>query len=206
MRDDLPAGGTPRLRSLVLAGGASTRMGKDKALLAYAGEPQVRRIVALLERVAPPVYVSVRRAQAAQDAFQGLRLLPDEVEDLGPLEGLLSAFRDSPVCAWLAVAVDMPLLTERALRHLVASRDPALYATAYRNPEIDGPEPLCTIYEPRIHPVLTARKAEGRRSLMLLRDLEIRLVEPEDPAVIRNVNDPSSYRETLAGLDPPPPR
>ena len=136
-------------RSVVLAGGASARMGRDKALLIYEGEPQVRRIAALLERVAPPAYVSVRHAQAADPAFAGLRLLPDEEANIGPLAGLLSAFHHDPLSAWLVVAVDMPFLSEKSLRSLLESRDTDAYATAFRNPEIDQPSRVCAIYEPR---------------------------------------------------------
>ena len=195
--------GTPPLRSIVLAGGASSRMGTDKALLRFLGEPQVHRMAGLLERVAPPAYVSVRSAQAVSEAFRGLRLLEDREAEMGPVEGVLSAFREAPECAWLVVAVDMPLLGEGTLRRLIELRDPELYATAYRICEIDAPEPLCTIYEPRIIPVLEGRKAEGRRSLMVLRDLPIRLLEPHDAAELRNVNDPQAHREAEALLRPP---
>jgi hypothetical protein len=57
-------------------------------------------------------------------------------------------------------------------------RDPGAFATAYRNPEIDQPEPVCTIYEPRILPVLLGAKARGRHTLKLIRDVAVRLVEP----------------------------
>jgi len=122
---------------------------------------------------------------------------------VGPLEGLLSAFREAPECAWLAVAVDMPNLTEATLRHLLANRDPSRFATAFRNPETDRPEPVCAIYEPRILPVLKEAKEKKRYSLMLLRDVPIRLVEPLRPDDLRNVNDPEEYKEA-GGISSPP--
>lgn len=147
------------VRSLVLAGGLSTRMGRDKAFLLYNGEPQVRRVARMLTSIAPPTYVSIRAAQADHPVFSGLRLLPDQDEGIGPLAGLLSAFREDPLSAWLVVAVDMPFLSERSLRRLVEHRDPDSFATAFRNPEIDAPEPVCTIYEPRILPILQEARA-----------------------------------------------
>lgn len=188
-------GAGPALGSLVLAGGASVRMGLDKARLVYEGEPQVRRIARLLERVAPPVYVSVRPAQAADKVFDGLRLLPDREEGVGPLEGIIAAFREDPARAWLVVAVDMPFLSEAVLRRLIESRDPAQSATAYRNTEIDGPEPVCAIYEPRILPILEQRKTQRRFSLMLLRDVPVKLVDPADPEELRNINNLEEYRQ-----------
>lgn len=193
------------IRSLVLAGGASTRMGFDKALMSFGDGPQVRRVAGMLERLCAPVFVSVRREQIDQPAFKGLRLLPDKEEGIGPLEGLLSAFQEAPTCAWLVVAVDMPFLSEAALRRLVERRDPEAFATAYRNPETDRPEPVCAIYEPRIFPVLREAKAGKRYSLMLLRDVPIKLVEPVNPAELKSVNDPDEYRGAGGANFPPAP-
>jgi molybdopterin-guanine dinucleotide biosynthesis protein A len=192
----------PDVFSLVLAGGASSRMGADKALLSYGKGPQVRRVAGMLERLCPPVSVSVRRDQLTQPAFAGLRLLPDREEGVGPLEGLLCAFREASHCAWLVVAVDMPYLSEATLEHLLESRDPSAFATAYRNPETDRPEPVCAIYEPRILPVLQAAKAKKRYSLMLLRDVPIRLVEPVRAGELRNINDPDELRQAGGELPP----
>ena len=191
------------IRSLVLAGGASTRMGFDKASLSFGDGPQVRRVAAMLERLCPLVYVSVRREQLVQPVFAGLCLLPDEEEGIGPLEGLLSAFREAPNSAWLVVAVDMPFLVEATLRRLVERRDTSRFATAYRNPQTNRPEPVCAIYEPRILPVLREAKARKRYSLMLLRDVPIYLVEPVRAAELTNINDLDEYREA-GGVSFPP--
>jgi len=206
MGESARADAVPALGSLILAGGLSLRMGRDKAGLLYHGEPQVRRIARLLERVAPPAYVAARPAQLVDEAFAGLRLLPDREEGIGPLEGILSAFREDPARAWLIVAVDMPFLTEHALRFLVDSRDARGFATAFRNLEIDGPEPVCAIYEPRMRPVLEDRKKNGRYSLQVLRDLPVRLVDPPSAEELQNINYPEEYRQAVdpgAGGDQP---
>jgi molybdopterin-guanine dinucleotide biosynthesis protein A len=187
--------GVPGIFSLVLAGGASSRMGADKALLSYGNGPQVKRVAGMLEQLCPPVSISVRHDQLGKPVFAGMRLLPDREEGVGPLEGILSAFREAPDHAWLVVAVDMPYLSEATIRHLLESRDASVFATAYRNPQTDRPEPVCAIYEPRILPVLEAAKAEKRYSLMLLRDVPIRLVEPVRARELRNINDPDEFRQ-----------
>ncbi len=92
------------------------------------------------------------------------------------------------------IAVDMPFLSEGTLRFMLDSRDPAAFATAFRNPEIDRPEPVCTIYEPRILPVLLDARAKGRYALKLLRDVPVRLVEIPNPQELTNVNEPEEYR------------
>jgi len=190
------------LRSIVLAGGASSRMGADKALLSYCGKPHVRDMAAPLETIAPPAYVSVREDQVEDSALQGLRLLRDPARNIGPLAGLLAAFGLEPRCAWLVVAVDLPWITRATLAHLLAVRDPCMCATAYRIPGADRPDPVCAIDEPRILASLERARDERRYSLMLLRDLPTLLFEPEDPWELCGANTPGEY---LAALSAPRP-
>ena len=184
-----------KLKSLVLAGGASTRMGVDKALLSYHGEPQVRFLARALSRLSDEVCVSVRRDQLTDARFDGLKLLPDRDEGIGPLEGLLSAFAYAPRAAWLVAAVDMPYVTASTLLRLTSSRDATTCATAFRNPETDLPEPVLAIYEPAILSVLEKAKASGRYSLMLLRDVPVHLIEAKNARELLNVNNVQEYRE-----------
>ncbi len=179
-------------------------MGIDKALLTYDGVPQLSRVAGLLSEVAPPVFVSVRAGQEAGPHLGGFRLLPDREHGIGPLEGLLAAFREASDCAWLAVAVDMPFLSAETLVRLVEARDPSVFATAYRNPDTNRPEPVCAIYEPSILPVLVRAKKERRYSLMLLRDVPVRLVEAQRPEELRNINDPDEYERAIRKSPPLP--
>ena len=183
-----------KVQSLVLAGGASTRMGFDKALISYHGEPQVRRLAAMMESVAGPVYVSVRRSQLNNPVFRGLRLMCDQVEGIGPLAGLLAAFAHEPGCAWLVAAVDLPWMSTGTLQRLLSARDPACFATAYRIPQTDRPEPVCAIYEPAILPALERARDRKRYSLMLLRDVPLKLVDPTDEHELQGVNEPGELR------------
>jgi len=173
-------------------------MGADKALLDFFGVPQVRRLASLLEYIAPPVYVSVRESQIHEEGFAGLRHLPDRIDGIGPMAGLLAAFALDPVSAWLVVAVDLPWLTAATVKELLAARDHRMYATAFRIHGTDRPEPVCAIYEPRILPVLARRAREKRYSLGLLRDLPIRLVQPERPRELAGINTPQELRAALS--------
>ena len=114
---------TAELKSLVLAGGASTRMGVDKAFLSYHGEPQVRFLARTLSCICADVRVSIHQGQLTDSRFDGLKFLADRDEDIGPLEGLLSAFACASQAAWLVVAVDMPYITERTLLRFASLRD-----------------------------------------------------------------------------------
>lgn len=173
-------------------------MGADKALLDIWGVPQVRRLSSLLEQTAPPAYVSVRESQVHGKGFEGLRCIPDLIDGIGPMAGLLAAFTLNPASAWLVVAVDLPWLTGATVEELLAARDHRMYATAFLIPGTNWPEPVCAIYEPRIHPLLEARARGRRYSLGLLRDLPVRLVQPARPGELAGINTPRELRAALS--------
>ena len=81
----------PRIHGLVLAGGASSRMRRDKAALLYEGKAQLHRTVELAARHVSRVFVSVRGAQAANPARARYPLIVDSVPGQGPLVGIRSA-------------------------------------------------------------------------------------------------------------------
>lgn len=122
-------------------------MGVDKAALELDGRPQLERAYAALAAVADPVYVSVRAEQSAEPLRARFPQLVDEPGTAGPAAGLLAAHRAAPEVPWLVLAVDMPLVTSAVLRELIAARDPACDATAWRASTDGRPEPLCAIYE-----------------------------------------------------------
>lgn len=189
----------PELRGLVLVGGRSTRMGRDKAALAYGDKPQAVAAHELLQTVCPRVFLSCRPGQPAS-----LPAIHDVVADLGPMGGILSALTAHPDAAWLVLACDLPFVTAATLRHLVAHRDPSRPATAFRGPRDGLPEPLCAIYEPTILETLRDRVARGRLSPRgALIDLAVPLLDPPDGRALDNVNDPHEFERAREALGKP---
>ncbi|MCC7329469.1 MAG: NTP transferase domain-containing protein [Gammaproteobacteria bacterium] len=138
----------PPLLGLVLAGGRSERLGTDKAAVVFGGLPMLARTVALLGTLLPDVRVAIRPDQAGDALRRGFRLVIDGADGSGPAAGILAAHAAEPHAAWLVMACDLPGVGEADLARLVAARDPARDATAFRSPRDDRPEPLCAIYEP----------------------------------------------------------
>ena len=192
------------LRGLVLAGGLSQRMQTDKGRLSYRPDGREQREVAaaLLAEVCQDVFVSCR-AEQATELPAGLQPLPDTFLGLGPLGGILSAFRKDPNAAWLVLACDLPFLTADVLRQLVAGRQPSCLATAFQSPGNDFPEPLITIFEPRAYSELLRFLGLGYscpRKMLINSDVEI-LPTPTGDA-LRNVNTPAereAAQQELAG-------
>ncbi len=143
-----PGADAPELRGLVLAGGHSARLGRDKAALEVGGQALLERAVTTLGRVVTEICVAVRPDQASDSLRGRFSLLLDVAEGIGPAAGILAAHRAFPAAAWLVVACDMPHVTTELLAELVSRRDATRPATAFRAPADGLPEPLCAIYEP----------------------------------------------------------
>ncbi len=105
-------GRLPDISGFVLAGGASRRMGRPKALLHFEGEALVERQARLLSRVCCRV-----AAIGPQEILEGLHVpvVPDRVSDCGPLAGIWSGLEASPTEYNLVIGCDMPFLTARFL-------------------------------------------------------------------------------------------
>ncbi len=187
-----------QLRGLVLAGGRSERLGRDKAALAINGSTLLERAVALLSRVVGDVRVAVRGDQLSDELRRRFALLADEDENIGPAAGLLAAHRLDPDTAWLALACDMPGVTEQLLAGLIAARDPRRGATAYRG-RAGRPEPLCAIYEPATLSRLRTEVDAGGSSGLLaaLAAVHPVLLDPPDPDALGSINTPEDMERLI---------
>jgi molybdopterin-guanine dinucleotide biosynthesis protein A len=188
------------LLGLVLAGGASRRMGQDKGSLRYHDEPQAVHAWRLLTELCGSAWVSTNVRNADREPYSGLPLLLDEGEYRGPIAGLEAAWRTRPEAAWLALAIDMPLADRPLLQFLIDHRNADALATAFLHE--DGTiEPLCAIWEPAARQPLLEQLRRGDASLrrFLSRGNVECLVCPT-PEKLRNANDIAAYRELLDGL------
>ena len=186
---------------LILAGGSSSRMQRDKAALKYRGKTQLERAFELASRHVPRVFVSVRASQVNDPARAQKPLIVDSVAGAGPIVGIRSALAAHPQVAWLVLACDLPFLSDAALSRLLRKRDPAALATAYRSAHDGLPEPLCAIWEPAAAAALAAYEIGGGRCP---RKFLIRHAAPllnlEDPRALDNVNTPEEYAHASATL------
>jgi len=175
----------PPLFGLLLAGGRSTRMRRDKAALQYHGRTQLEAAYDLLAKVTVQAYVSVRADQTADPLRSRYPQIVDRDDHMGPLAGILAAQQRHPEAAWLVLACDLPLLDEATLRHLDKHRDRAGLATAYRSSHDGLPEPLCTVYEPASALPLARYAAAGRNCpRKFLLEQSAKLLEPLHAAAL----------------------
>ncbi len=182
------------LHGLVLAGGRSTRMQRDKATLEYDGRPQLERAMALLEPLVQRAFVSVRPDQLQDRSRAAYPRIADLKPGLGPIAGIHAALATYPDSAWLVVACDLPYLGAATLESLIAQRDPRRIATAYRSSTDAQPEPLCAIYEPAALAAIEDWIARDQRCpRAFLAQADVLLLDTADPHALDNVNTPADY-------------
>lgn len=189
----------PPVYGLVLAGGRSRRMGRDKGTIAYRGEPHARFTASLLARFCGRVFISCRADQAGDSVFGHWPMVVDAYPGWGPLGGILSAFRAHPQVAFLVAACDLPFLDGEALERLLRGRDAGRAATAFWNPERGLPEPLCALYEPRFAAVAQSRAEGGCLCPTdLLLGLDVRPLPLPRGGCLVNANTPEDFRKAAA--------
>lgn len=181
---------------VILAGGKSSRMGSNKALLPYRGGRFIEAIYRQLSSLFEEVLVVTNTPE--QYAFLGCRMVSDLYPDMGALAGLHAGVAHSRTPHIFAVACDMPYLNTDVIRTLVARR----HRSDVVIPEGEnGLEPLHAVYSRTCLPALETALHTGKRRLISFfpevrvatvpRDT-IRFVDP-DLDSFKNINTPADY-------------
>ena len=193
----------PPLFGLVLAGGASTRMQRDKAALVYHDKPQLQWTYELLLQHCSAVFVSVRPDQRLDPTRAAYPQIVDRQPGIGPIAGISAALLEHPKVAWLVVACDLPFVDAGTLAALIASRDPRRVASAYRSSHDGLPEPLCAIWEPSARDPVAAYAAAGQRCpRKFLINADTLLLDLPNGAALDNVNTVAEFSAAQAQLQP----
>jgi molybdenum cofactor guanylyltransferase len=193
----------PDLSAAVLAGGGSTRMGRDKARLELRGERLIARIVGRLESLSDDVMVITNTPEAYGFLKERVRFIPDVTgPGQGPLAGIASALAAAHHGRVLVVATDMPFLNVGLLRYL-AGVDPTADVVVPVVAEDGFPETLHAIYSKGALPAIERQLATGRRKIThFFAGVRVRLVPrdeitPLDPHFrsFFNANTPQEWAE-----------
>ena len=130
------------ISAVLLAGGESHRMGKDKATLLFRGKPLWQIQLELLRKLQPSeIFISARSAPPWRP--KDIPFVADIPPSRGPLSGLAASLAEMHNIHLLALAIDMPLMTEKFLRCLCAKIEPGRGVV----PKIGNrAEPLAAIY------------------------------------------------------------
>jgi molybdopterin-guanine dinucleotide biosynthesis protein A len=190
------------LSGVVLAGGESRRMGRDKRALLVDGQPLLGRVLAALAEVADDlVVVESARSPVPRDLLIGYAVRPvaDRREDAGPLAGIEAGLSAAAAPLALVVAADAPSLQPALLRLLASELGASPEAEAALIVSDRGPEPLLAAYRSEVRIAASALLDHGERRMgSLLDELRVvnvgasvwRGVDPQGRS-LRNVNEPA---------------
>jgi molybdenum cofactor guanylyltransferase len=193
-----------RIEGFVLAGGRSSRMGREKALLDVGGVPLIVRTARLVESVAGSATVV---GETAGIRALGLPMVADDRPGAGPLGGIATALRVSRAPWCLVVACDLPYLKKAWLEYLV-TRALGSDADAVIAMNASGAEPLCAAYRESAEPAIRSAVSLGNLKVRsMLENLRGEVIEPEewkrfdsDGYLFKNMNSPEDYEEARERL------
>lgn len=191
-----------QIAGFILAGGESSRMGRDKALLELNGEPLVVRAAQLVETLAgtPTIVGAPERLGGL-----GFTVIADDWPGAGPLGGIATALHASSSAWNLIVACDLPYLTKAWLENIVGlALESSADAVLPMNER--GAEPLCAMYQKKCEPAIRAALKRGTRKVTEgLAGLRVESIAPaewkafdSDGLLFKNMNSPADYEEAKA--------
>lgn len=184
---------------VILAGGASSRMGKNKALLEVNGSPIISRTYRTLASMFHEVIVVTNSPREYE--FLPCRKVPDIYSNIGSIAGLHSALAHSTSPRAFVTACDMPFLDQSVIRYLCLLQQEGYDAVIPFSE--GGQEPLHAVYSSSCKEVFDRAIQRGERKILdILNEVEIREVSYEEIRNVGgqgtsfvNVNTPEEYEE-----------
>lgn len=158
------------MTAIILAGGGSTRMGREKATIALAGRTLLQRVIDAAAEVADETVVvcAPGRPLPSIEVRGSLRLATDEVGGQGPLAGILAGLAVASGEIALLLACDQPFVRPALLHLLVAQVAEAPAAIPVRDGQT---QPLCAAVRVEAAPLLREAYERGSRAAAAVADL-----------------------------------
>ncbi len=147
-----------QLTGIILSGGKSSRMGREKGLVNFRGKPLISYSIEVLKQLTGTIIIGANNNLEEYKKF-GFDVVNDEVEGIGPMGGLLSTLRYSTTDKNLVVSCDTPFINSGLLQYLMRyMQDYDIVAASHGNGKT---EPLCAIYSRNVIPVMEKKVNDG---------------------------------------------
>ena len=175
---------------IIFAGGKSSRMGQDKALLPFGGYNTLSEFQQVrLSKLFKKVYISAKENKFDFD----VNIIEDNYNDNSPLVGIISIFETLKVDKVFILSVDAPFVNKKVIDKLINSNNRFDAVVAKSK---SGVQPLCGIYKRSILPIAQEHlKSKNHRLHSLLKKVETQFVPFEDDALFLNLNHPHEYEK-----------
>ena len=179
--------------AVIFAGGKSSRMGKDKALLPFANYPTLTEFQQdKLSTLFDEVYVSAKENKFDFDC----RVIQDNYKENSPLVGLISIFESLKAEEIFILSVDAPFVSKETIEKLLEHNARRFDVIVAQSP--NGVQPLCGLYKRSILPLAYAQlEKENHRLGDLLRLAHTLFVAFDEDAPFTNLNRPEEYQQAL---------
>ena len=192
----------PDVSAFILAGGKSSRMGRDKAFVELAGQTLLEHAVAVARAAVPAAgddvrIVGVNPRLAAFAAERKIALIADQFPERGPLAGIHAALRSSTSELNFVLSVDLPFITSECARFLIAAA--AANSALATVPDVAGGiHPVSAVYRREFAGFAERALAAGKNKIgAVLAEVPTVFVRDEEflragfaPQMFDNVNTP----------------
>jgi molybdopterin-guanine dinucleotide biosynthesis protein A len=183
---------------VIFAGGKSSRMGEDKALLPFSSFKTLTEFqYSRLRKIFKTVYISCKD----KNKFDFDAAFIEDVKTntvFAPTAGFVAVFKALQSDAFFALSVDAPFVNESIIQELIQSDTAHINADASIATSAHGMEPMCGIYHRSLESAFTAMLNEDNHKLgFLLKSSKTNFVHFNDEKAFLNLNHPHEYQEAL---------
>jgi molybdenum cofactor cytidylyltransferase len=193
------------IAGIILAAGASSRMGSPKALLEYRGETFIERLVRIFSRVCDPVIVVLgHHIDRIAPVIEGkAQVVVNPSPERGQLSSLQTGLAALPKNAdgFLFLPVDCPAVDEATVEHVVQAFEQRQPDTLIVVPQFTGKHghPVCAVRS--LADEFLALPADAQaRDVVHSHVSHTLYMDVDDPGILRDVDDPESYRQMVKSL------
>jgi len=189
------------LTGIILSGGESSRMGKEKGLCLLQGKPLIEYSFDLLKKFCDSIIISSNNNVYE---YLGCQIVKDEVQGIGPAGGIYSCLRASRNDENFIISCDMPMVTGGLIRYLLSHKKDfdALI------PLFNGfPEPLCAFYHKSCIPVFKKSIEQGEYKIQnIIKGINTGFIHVKStdqfysPLLFTNVNTPGDITNLESGI------
>ena len=182
------------LTAIILAGGKSSRMKSDKALLPVRGYKLIELIINQIRGLFSEILIS--SSEGEKYDFLSYPVIPDEKPGEGPLVAILSGLRASSNRINFIIACDVPEINITFLRKMLSYREEYdIVVPGYKDGKF---EPLFGVYSKDIIPVIEKQIEDGMRNISpLFFKCHTKFIEMDDEHWYRNLNSTEDYEEYI---------
>ena len=186
------------ITAIVLAGGKSSRMGSDKALLLYKNKTFLEHVVCAIKPLVDEVIIVSNNKDHQLD---DCTTIPDLILNSGPIAGIYSGLKHSKTENNLVLSCDIPLVKSSILEIVIKNNDSDKEVIQLMNEQ--NRMPLIALYKKRLAPYFLSQLNKGQRRLMdVIRNLKTKevFVKKEENAFLLNINTKNEFKTLKDGI------